>query len=101
MKLTNEFESIRIWASERGLYSKGDQKTQFIKLAEEVGELSSAILKQEQNEISDAIGDCIVVLTNLAHLSNMQIEDCINNAYKVIAERQGAMKNGTFVKDKK
>jgi hypothetical protein len=31
MKLTNEFEPIREWAMERGIFQKGDVKTQFIK----------------------------------------------------------------------
>ncbi|MAJ15847.1 MAG: hypothetical protein CMO51_02175, partial [Verrucomicrobiales bacterium] len=33
------FELIRQWADERGLYEKGDAKTQLIKLQEEMGEL--------------------------------------------------------------
>ena len=45
LKLKNEFDPIRKWAKERGLYKKGDVKTQFIKLSEEVGELAQGILK--------------------------------------------------------
>ena len=30
----------------------------------------------------------VVVLTNLAHLEGYDIEDCIDDAYKVIAEEQ-------------
>ena len=40
----------------------------------------------------------VVVLTNLAALEDMQIEDCIDSAYKEIANRKGKMANGTFVK---
>ena len=32
-----EFDLIRSWADERGLYEKGDPKTQYIKLMEEAG----------------------------------------------------------------
>jgi NTP pyrophosphatase (non-canonical NTP hydrolase) len=99
MNLTNEFQSIRDWASERGIYEKGDPKTQFLKLQEEVGELAKAILKNDDVEIVDAIGDCVVVLTNLSELTGYKIEDCINSAYEVIAKRKGSMINGTFVKD--
>jgi NTP pyrophosphatase (non-canonical NTP hydrolase) len=113
MELTNEFQSIRDWAKERGIYEKGDPKTQFLKLQEEVGELAKAILKNDEEEIIDAIGDCVVVLTNLCELCNVKIEgydyvgqinqltieDCINSAYNVIAKRKGKMINGTFVKD--
>jgi hypothetical protein len=51
-------------------------------------------------EIQDAIGDMVVVLTNLAHLEGFTIEECIESAYGVISKRTGKMENGTFVKDK-
>jgi len=100
MKLTNEFQSIRDWAKNKGIYEKGDIKTQFIKLQEESGELSKSILKNDKEEFIDAIGDCVVVLTNLAELNGVKIEDCINSAYNVIKNRIGKMENGTFVKEK-
>jgi NTP pyrophosphatase (non-canonical NTP hydrolase) len=126
MKLTNEFNSIREWAEKKGIYEKGDTKTQFLKLIEEVGELGKAILKKDIAETKDAIGDIIVVLTNLTELANkdifvkeyyedvvgdggrpilqqesldISIEDCVNSAYSVIEKRTGKMENGTFVKD--
>ena len=99
MELVNEFEPIRQWAEARNIYKKGDIKTQCLKLQEEVGELSRAILKENIEEIDDAIGDSVIVLTNLAKLCGTDIETCINNAYKVIAERKGQMINGTFVKN--
>ena len=95
----NRFELIRKWATDRGLYDKGDTKTQFAKLMEESGELARAILKDDQVEVVDAIGDMVVVLTNLAHLRNLTIESCIKSAYNVIINRTGKMVNGTFVKD--
>lgn len=98
MTLSNEFSSIRDWATERGIYEKGDAKTQYIKLQEESGELAKAILKNDSVEFIDAIGDCVVVLTNLAALKGYKIEDCINSAYDVIAKRRGKMIDGTFVK---
>jgi NTP pyrophosphatase (non-canonical NTP hydrolase) len=93
------FDKIRDWAKERGLYEKGDPKTQYLKLIEEAGELGRAILKDDQNEVVDAIGDMVVVLTNLAELRNVSIEACIRDAYMVISKRTGKMVNGTFVKD--
>jgi len=65
---------------------------------EEAGELAQAILKRDKPEIKDAIGDMVVVLTNLAHLEGFDIEDCITSAYTVIKDRAGEMQNGTFVK---
>ena len=99
MTLSNEFSSIRDWAQERGIYEKGDPKTQYIKLQEESGELAKAILKNDSVEFIDAIGDCVVVLTNLAALKGYKIEDCINSAYDIIAKRKGTMIGGTFVKE--
>ena len=93
------FDKIREWAEERGLYDKGDTKTQYLKLMEEAGELGRAILKGDEDEFVDAIGDMVVVLTNLAELGGLSIEHCIDEAYKVISKRTGKMQNGTFVKD--
>jgi len=95
----NVFDLIRQWAEERGIYKKGDVRTQYVKLMEEAGELAQAILKNDNLEIMDAIGDMVVVLTNLAHLRNLQIEECITSAYDVISKRKGKMVNGTFVKE--
>jgi NTP pyrophosphatase (non-canonical NTP hydrolase) len=93
------FPAIREWANERGLYEEGDIKTQFIKMQEEAGELARAIIKADEPEIVDAIGDIVVVLTNLAHLAGHNIEDCIASAYDVISKRKGSMINGSFVKN--
>ena len=98
---SERFQKIRDWAGERGLYTKGDKKTQFCKLMEEAGELGRAVLKDDQPEFIDAIGDMVVVLTNMAHLGGTTIEKCIDEAYKVISKRTGKMVNGTFVKDEK
>jgi len=93
------FNCIRDWAKERGLYDKGDPKTQYIKLMEETGEIGRAILKNDTEQIIDGIGDAVVVLTNLAELVGIPIEECIQEAYNVISKRKGKMINGTFVKD--
>ena len=94
----NVFDLIRDWAQVRGLYNKGDSKTQYIKLMEEVGELAQGLLKEDRAEVQDAIGDIVVVLTNLAHLEQMRLEDCVTSAYDQIKDRKGSMNNGTFVK---
>ena len=101
MQLTNEFEPIRDWAKERGIYEKGNIDTQFEKLIEEVNELKQGLENENDDEIIDAIGDCVVVLTNLANFIDVDIEYCINIAYKVIKNRKGKMQNGFFEKDAK
>jgi len=95
----NRFDLIRLWAEERGLYNQGDPKTQTLKLMEEAGEICRAVLKKDEPEIIDGIGDCVVVLTNLADLWGRSIEECIDAAYDEIKGRTGKMSNGTFKKD--
>ena len=97
--LPSKFDLIREWANDRGLYDGGDPKTQALKLVEEVGETCRAILKEDANEMIDGIGDCVVVLTNLAELIGTPIEECIDRAYDEIKDRKGKMDNGTFKKD--
>lgn len=92
------FDLIRFWADERGIYAEGNSHTQYVKLMEEAGELAKALLNKDVYEIKDAIGDMVVVLTNLAVLEGMKIENCIDSAYNEIANRKGEMINGTFVK---
>ena len=96
---TQYFDLIREWAEERGLYEHGDRKTQAIKLVEEVGEICRAILKDNDSDVEDGIGDAVVVLTNLAELQGTTIEACIERAYNEIKDRTGHMNNGTFKKD--
>lgn len=114
--------NIRNWASDKGIYKNGDLKTQALKLVEEVGELAKAILSNNESEIIDAIGDCGVVLVNVAELTEIHFtksgircsmctckagktcmeitfENCLGSAYDVIKSRTGKMKNGTFVKN--
>jgi len=96
-----EFDLIRNWAAERGIYEKGNSHTQYVKLQEEAGELAKALLNKDNDEIKDAVGDIVVVLTNLAYLEGFTIEECISAAFKEICNRKGKMINGTFVKDER
>ena len=97
--MPSHFDLIREWAEKRGLYNAGDPKTQTLKLMEEAGEICRAVLKKDEPEIIDGIGDCVVVLTNLAHLCDTSIEECIEIAYNEIKDRKGKMDNGTFKKN--
>ena len=96
---TSTFDNIRAWAQVRGIYDEGNTIIQYVKLQEEAGELAKALLSSNHDEVIDAIGDMIVVLTNLAHMEGLKIENCIDSAYNEIKNRKGSMINGTFVKD--
>lgn len=92
------FDLIRDWAEERGIYTDGRVSKQYEKLLEETGELGRALIENDNAEIDDAIGDMVIVLTNLAHQRGTTIEKCIEGAYDEIKDRKGCMENGTFVK---
>ena len=100
MSLFKEFEPIREWAKVRNIHKASAEK-QFLKLLEEVGELSMALQKNNRGELIDAIGDCVVVLTNLAMIKGVCIENCINSAFEEIKDRKGKMIDGVFVKEDK
>lgn len=93
------FEKIREWALSKGIYNKSDSFAQYTKLMEENGELGEALMRRDKDEIVDAIGDMIVVLTNIAHLEGYHIEECIESSYAVISKRKGSMIDGKFVKN--
>ena len=93
------FNEIRRWAKQKNILDQGDIKTQYIKLQEESGELAEAILTNNKEEIKDAIGDIVVVLTSLSYFGGFKIEDAIESAYNEIKNREGKIINNTFVKN--
>ena len=60
------FDNIRELGKRKRYIRKGNSNTQYVKLQEEAGELAKALLKNDRYEIKDAIGDMVVVLTNLS-----------------------------------
>lgn len=98
----NEFYLIRQWGRDKGITGAngtGTPMSQYVKLIEECTELMVGIHDKNKEEIKDAIGDCMVVLTLLADLEGMLVEECVEAAYNEIKNRTGRMVNGTFVKD--
>lgn len=94
-ELTNKIED---WSIARGL-NVGDPKDQFIKLAEELGELANGLARNDKPEIIDAIGDMYVVLTILAQRIDLPIQICVGRAYDEIKDRKGKMVDGIFIKE--
>lgn len=86
------------WSADRGILKHGKVATQALKLVSEVGELCDNVSKGR--DIKDDIGDCLVVLTNLASLSNLTLEQCWLHAYNEIKDRKGYLnEHGNFIKD--
>ncbi len=97
------FNAIEHWASERGLipvFHKDQIRNQFIKLIEEIGELSKAFQEHNHSDIKDAIGDCIVVLTVLSCQLGYNLGEIMDDVLSEIEQRTGVVKEGIFVKDK-
>jgi hypothetical protein len=99
----DRFTAFRVnvlnWAQARGLLDNGDAKTQTLKTMSEVGELADNIAKGNLEGAKDDIGDILVTLVILCHLTDLDILDCAQHAWEEIKDRKGAMVNGTFVKD--
>ena len=93
------FKSIEQWASDRNLIEGSSPQAQFVKLAEEFGELAEGIAKGRNALVLDSIGDMIVVLTVIAKQYNTSIEECSNLAYAEIKDRKGRMIDGIFIKE--
>ena len=89
---------IIAWAEDRGIFEYSEPQAQFLKLAEEMGELSDAMQKHNKDKVKDAIGDMVVVLTILAHMYGMTLDECLDYAYEQIKNRQGKISNGVFIK---
>jgi NTP pyrophosphatase (non-canonical NTP hydrolase) len=87
------------WAKARKLDSPDNKFQQLAKVMEEVGELSSAILKRDISETIDALGDTYITLVILANQMGYSLEDCAKRAFKVIEYRKGKTENGTFIKE--
>jgi NTP pyrophosphatase (non-canonical NTP hydrolase) len=87
------------WAEPKGLLNPEFAPKQFMKLVEEVGELSNAILKDNKAGIIDGLGDCVVVLIILAEQLGFDLDTCLECAYNEIKDRKGQTLNGTFLKD--
>lgn len=90
-------EAIVQWHHHRNLIDGSDDKSQLCKLMEEFGELASNAGKG--TDLSDDIGDMIVVLINIAERNGLTLKKCMARAWNDIKDRRGRMVNGIFVKE--
>lgn len=101
MTLDNYVELIREWSDARGIIANGRPMSQAIKSLEEVTEMLDAINTGDRVELRDAIGDVFVTLCNVCFTSDLELIECVDDAYNVIRDRTGYLReDGTFVKDK-
>jgi len=95
---TEDYEQRIVgWHHDRNLIEGATDKDQLCKLVQEVGELSDNICKGRS--VADDIGDCIVVLINIAERNNLTLKDCMAVAWNDIKDRKGKMVDGIFIKE--
>ena len=92
-------EKVLEWAEPKGLLNPQIAPQQFMKLVEEVGELSNAMLNRNEVEMIDALGDIQVVLIILAEQLGFDLDTCLECAYDEIKNRKGKTINGSFIKE--
>ena len=95
--MNNLIENVIQWHRDRNLIDGSDDKSQVLKLVQEVGELSESVCKDE--DIQDDIGDMLVVMINICERNNVTLDDCLTTAYRDIEHRTGRMVDGVFVKE--
>ena len=66
------------WHRDRNLIDGSDDKSQTLKLLQELGELSDSVCKEKP--ILDDIGDMLVVMINLCERNNITLEQCLQVA---------------------
>lgn len=96
------FNQIQQWGRDKGITGpngKATLETQYAKLSEEAHELCHGIETNNKAEISDAIGDCMVVLALMADLHNQPLDRILSDVYDIISKRKGRMVDGVFVKE--
>ena len=86
------------WHRDRNLIEGSTDAAQHTKLVEEVKELETNILLSQP--VVDDIGDCLVVLINIAERNGLSLLDCLSHAYEDIKDRKGKMVDGVFVKER-
>ena len=86
------------WHRDRNLIAGSTDAAQHTKLVEEVKELETNILLSQP--VIDDIGDCLVVLINIAERNGLSLFECLSHAYEDIKDRKGKMVDGVFVKER-
>lgn len=99
MTCLHKLEELTLsWSNDRGILKNSTASQQFLKLVSEMGELADNLAKGK--DVKDDIGDCLVVLTNIAYMTGTNLTECFTTAYDDIKDRRGYLnENGVFIKD--
>jgi NTP pyrophosphatase (non-canonical NTP hydrolase) len=91
-------ENVIEWAEERKILYPENAPKQMIKVVEEVGETAGALLKGNESELKDGIGDSFVTLIILSKQLGFTPSECLQAAWDEIKDRKGKTENGVFIK---
>ena len=94
-----EMEIVR-WGEARGIVQNGTAISQAIKTLEETTELLDALNRKNLADTKDAIGDVVVTLLMVCAILDINLTDCLKDAYEEIKDRKGYLTpEGTFIKE--
>ncbi len=92
------WDKVRSWGKLRGI-DKIDPDTQYQRFLQEAVEIHDAMIKHDNHEFEDAIGDTIITLVNLAATKDLKAEVCLRKAFDVIEKRKGITTDkGDFIR---
>jgi len=99
MRTLEIFEDLTLqWSEDRGILQNSTAQIQGLKLVSELGELCDNLAKGR--DVKDDIGDCLVVLTNIANMKGTNLQECFEVAYEDIKDRKGFLNSdGIFIKE--
>ncbi len=95
----DRYEELTLgWSRERGILQNSTAQVQGLKLVSEMGELADNLAKGRC--VKDDIGDCMVVLANIAYMEGHTLAECWNQAWGDIRDRKGYLNSkGIFIKE--
>ena len=99
MSYANVEMKIVQWSENRRIIQNSTAEAQLLKAVSEMGELADATIKNDRDEIIDAVGDVMVCLVNYCVIKDIDLVSCMDSAYSQIKDRKGTLlPNGVFVK---
>lgn len=103
-------EKVLDWAKDKNLLHDENAEKQFMKFMEEVFEfrdewilckyaINDQILTKQMAEMKLEMGDIFVTLIILCDQLNLDLVECLYEAYEKIKDRKGKTINGVFIKE--
>lgn len=66
------FDKIVDWSTERNIITAGRPSGQVLKVMEEMGEIAGGVARNKLDLIKDAVGDVLVIMTNVAKMYGVE-----------------------------